>query len=163
MTAALTLTELLDWSDESTRHWFAFLTAHPELLSAPCGIYKSENVLGLVRHVVAVELRYSQRLAGLPVSAYEEIPADSLNALEALHSETIDRLRGIAEDAAQNWDEELEFVTLSVGTLRATRRKVFAHALLHAVRHWAQLATLARAAGTPADFAGDLMVSSVLR
>ncbi|HWT64840.1 MAG TPA: DinB family protein [Terracidiphilus sp.] len=163
MTAALTLTELLDWSDESTRKWLVFLAEHPELQTAPCGIYKTENVLGLVRHIVAVELRYSQRLAGLPVSAYDEIRADSLAAMEARHAEAIERLRAVAEDTIQNWDEELEFVTLSAGTLRATRRKVFAHALLHPVRHWAQLATLVRAAGTPADFGGDLLLSSALR
>lgn len=162
MTAALTLTELLDWSDESSRHWFAFLAANPALQTAPCGIYKTESVLELVRHIVAVELRYSERLAGLPVTAYEAVPADRLETLAARHAEAVDRLRSIALDPAQNWDEELEFATLTVGTLRATRRKIFAHSLLHAVRHWAQLATLARAAGTPPSFGGDLMLSSAL-
>lgn len=162
MTAALTLTELLDWSDESSRHWFAFLAANPALQAAPCGIYKTESVLELVRHIVVVELRYSERLAGLPVTAYEANPADSIDTLAARHTAAVDRLRTLAVDPAQDWDEELEFVTLSAGTLRATRRKIFAHGLLHAIRHWAQLATLARAAGTAPNFAGDLMVSSAL-
>lgn len=163
MTAALTLTELLDWSDESSRRWFVFLAAHPALLAAPCGIYKTGSVLELVRHIVAVELRYSERLAGLPVTAYEAIPADALEALAVRHDEAVERLRALAADPGQDWDEELEFVTLSAGTMRATRRKAFAHGLLHAIRHWAQLSTLARMTGSPADFAGDLMVSSALR
>lgn len=163
MTPALTLAELLDWSDETTHSWFAFLAKHPALQAQPCGIYGTANVLGLVRHIVAVEMRYSQRLAGLPVVDYEAIPQDSLDALVALHGEAVTRLRGLLVDPAQDWDEELEFKTLTVGTLRATRRKIVAHATLHAIRHWAQLATLARAAGTAPDFAGDLMLSRSLR
>lgn len=163
MNTALTLTELLDWSDESTRHWLVFLEAHPALLAAPCGIYKTDTVLGLMRHVVAVELRYSERLAGLQVTSYEAISGDTLESLAVCHTEAIERLRALAQDPVQDWEEVLEFATLSAGTLRATRRKVFAHGLLHAIRHWAQLATLARTAGQPPDFAGDLIVSSALR
>jgi len=47
--------------------------------------------------------------------------------------------------------------------LRATRRKILAHALLHSIRHWAQLATLVRAAGYQPGIAGDLLASSALR
>lgn len=162
MTPALTLEELLGWCDESTRQWFAFLAASPAMLALPCGIYKTGSVLGLVRHIVAVEVRYSQRLAGLPVIAYEEIPADALEPLVGLHTEAVARFRALLADPAQNWEEVLEFVTLSAGTLRATRRKVLAHSCLHAIRHWAQLSTLCRAAGYPTGFGGDLMLSSVL-
>lgn len=163
MTPALGLDEILAWSDESSRNWFAFLAAHPGLQALPCGIYKTASVLGLVRHIIAAELRYSQRLAGLPVVPYDDIPGDSLDALAALHGEAVTRFRALLADPAQNWEEDLEFTTLSAGTLRATRRKIMGHALLHAIRHWAQLATLARAAGTAPDFAGDLLLSSSLR
>jgi uncharacterized damage-inducible protein DinB len=163
MTAALTIEELLGWSDQTTRNWFAFLAKHPALQATPCGIYGTANVLGLVRHMVAVEIRYSQRLAGLPVADYETFPEDSLGALVALHDEAVTRLRGLLADPAQNWDEELEFKTLTAGTLRATRRKIVGHAVLHSIRHWAQVATLARAAGTAPDFDGDLLLSSSLR
>ena len=40
-----------------------------------------------------------------------------------------------------------------------SRRKVLAHALFHSQRHWAQLATLVRAAGFPSGFRGDLLFS----
>lgn len=163
MMPALTLVELLDWSDETARNWFAFLAAHPQLQALPCGVSGTPNVLGLVRHIVAAELRYSQRLADLPVVDYEDIPQDSLDALVALHDEARTRLRGLLDDRAQNWDEEVEFKTRTAGTLRGTRRKFVAHAMLHAIRHWAQLATLARAAGTAPDFAGDLLLSPSLR
>jgi hypothetical protein len=40
---------------------------------------------------------------------------------------------------------------------------VAAHALFHSQRHWAQLATLVRAAGFPSGFFGDILISSALR
>lgn len=162
MTPALTLEELLQFSDESTRHWLQFLAEHPAVQQLPCGIYNAGTVLSLVRHIVAVELRYSQRLTGLDVIAYEHIPDDSLAALGAMHTEAVERFSTLLHDSTQNWNEVIEFQTLTAGTLRATRRKVLAHALLHSVRHWAQLSTLARAAGHPPPFAGDLLVSSAL-
>ena len=162
MTPALTLDELLAWSDESTGRWLQFLAGQPALQQLPCGIYNTATVLGLVRHIVAVELRYSQRLAGLDVTALEQIPENSLEALASLHAEAIERLRALLHDSTQDWNEVIEFTTLSAGALRASRRKVVAHALLHAIRHWAQLATLVRAAGHPPPSAGDLLLSSAL-
>jgi len=40
-----------------------------------------------------------------------------------------------------DWDGTLTFPTRSAGELTASRRKIFIHALLHGVRHWAQLST----------------------
>lgn len=160
---ALTLDELLAWSDDTTRSWLDFLAANPALQQLPCGIYGTETILGLVRHIVAVELRYSQRFLNLPVTTYEEIPQDSLAPLDALHAETMERFRALLSDPAQNWAEEMQFNTRTAGSISATRRKVLAHALLHSIRHWAQVGTLARAAGCPAKFAGDLLASSALR
>ncbi len=162
MTPSLTLEELLHFSDESTRNWLQFLADQPAVKQLPCGIYNTATVLGLVRHIIAVEFRYSQRLAALDVTAYEQIPEDSLATLAALHTEAVERFRALLHDSTQNWDEVVEFNTLSAGTLRATRRKVLAHAQLHAVRHWAQLATLVRAAGYPPPFGGDLLLNSAL-
>jgi len=43
-----------------------------------------------------------------------------------------------------------------------SRRKLAAQALFHSQRHWAQLATLVRAAGFPSGFKGDILLSSAL-
>lgn len=160
---ALTLEELLGWACESAQKWFAFFEGDPAALALPCGIYKTETVLELVRHIVAVELRYSERLTGLPVTEYDALPKDALAPLIELHNQAVARLRALLADPNQNWDEELEFKTLTAGTLYASRRKILAHALLHGIRHWAQLATLCRAAGHAPGFFGDLIASSALR
>jgi len=46
--------------------------------------------------------------------------------------------------------------------LTVSKRKMLAHTLFHSQRHWAQLATLVRAAGFPSGFKGDLLLSSAL-
>jgi uncharacterized damage-inducible protein DinB len=163
MTPALSFEELLAWSDESTQRWFQFLAENPAVLDLPCGIYGTSNVLGLVRHIVVVEMRHAQRLSGETVYTYEQFPDGPLDALLALHAEAIARFRKLLADPTQDWAAEMEFVTLTAGTLRSSRRKLLAHTLLHAVRHWAQLSTLTRAADFPTGFAGDLLLSSVLR
>ncbi len=164
MTPALTLEEILNWADESAQRWFKFFAATPAALALPCGVYKSDTTaLGLVRHIVVVETRYAQRLANLPITDYEAVPGDSLDALIALHNDAVAHFHTLLADTAQDWESQMEFVTLSAGTLHASRRKVLAHALLHGIRHWAQLATLCRAAGHASGFHGDLMVSSSLR
>lgn len=161
---ALTLEEILGWADESAQRWFKFFAATPEALAVPCGVYKSDTTaLGLARHIVIVEARYAQRLANLPITDYEAVPSDSLDALIALHNDAVAHFRTLLADPAQDWEAQMEFVTISSGTLHASRRKILAHALLHGIRHWAQLATLCRAAGYATSFHGDLMASSSLR
>lgn len=163
MTPALTLEEILGWSNESAQRWFLFFAAQPAALALPCGIYKTETVLGLVRHIVIVEIRYAQRLSGLAVIEYDAVPEISLDPLIALHIDAVTHFHALLVDPAQNWEEELEFKTLTAGTLYASRRKILAHTFLHGIRHWAQLATLCRAAGYAPGFSGDLMASSSLR
>jgi uncharacterized damage-inducible protein DinB len=138
-----------------------FLAENSSLQTEPCGIYGSENVLELVRHIVAVELRHSQRLAGIPTTAVTDLPLN-LAALEEIHLETMKRLGALLDDQGQDWAEVMEFSTLTMGLLRASRRKVLAHTLLHGIRHWAQVSTLARSAGFEAGIFGDLLASSAL-
>lgn len=158
----LTLKELLHWSDESTCKWLSFLAATPAAQVLPCGIYGTANILGLVRHIVAVEMRHSQRLADLPVTPYAEIPLGPLELFRDLHTETIARIQSLLEDPAQDWAERIDFQTVSLGVLHATRRKIMGHAILHGIRHWAQVSTLIRAAGFQPGIGGDLMVSSAM-
>jgi hypothetical protein len=48
----------------------ALLTTHPEALTLPCDIRESNTVRDVVHHIVAVELRYAERLSGLPESSW---------------------------------------------------------------------------------------------
>ena len=63
-------------------------------------------------------------------------------------------------------DEDLAIVmgfpTRTAGTIRASKRKMFAHAMLHGVRHWAQLATALREAGYATNWGKDFLYSPVM-
>ncbi len=164
MTPAITLAELLVWNDEASNFWKKHLDANPALLELPCDIGGTANVQGFVRHIWGVELRWSQRIAGLPPTDREKMPTGPLDTLFGLHTEAMRIFRTVLDDGAQNWEETmtLEFQQISPEKRIVSRRKVAAHALFHSQRHWAQLATLVRSAGFPSGFFGDILISSAL-
>lgn len=164
MTTGIGMEELLAWSDEAAGSWRAHLEANPALLELPCDIGGAANVQGLVRHIWAVELRWSQRVAGLPQTPREGLPAGPLDALYQMHTQGLRIARGLL-DAGMDWEEtiSLDYDWMPPHARHSSKRKVLAHMLFHSQRHWAQLATLVRKAGYPADFKGDLLFSSAVR
>jgi uncharacterized damage-inducible protein DinB len=164
MTSAITLDELLAWNHESAAFWKGHLEANPALLELPCGIGGAANVQEFVRHIWAVELRWSQRIADLPELAKGDIRAGPLDVLFGLHERAEQILRTLLEDPAQDWEKTmtLNYDWLPARARTSSRRKLVAHALFHSQRHWAQLATLVRTAGFPSEFKGDLLLSSAL-
>jgi uncharacterized damage-inducible protein DinB len=159
---AVSMDELLRWNDLTATRWAALLTAHPEALDLPCDIYSSGHVRGALRHIMAVELRYSERLTGKPVTPYEEVPDGSVEELFAVHEKTLATIRALLDDPAQDWEQDMEFTTISAGTQHATRRIMMAHALLHGIRHYAQLATLVRQHGIKPDWPMDFLAISMV-
>ncbi len=81
MSAGITLKELLVWNEEASNFWKAHFDANPHLLELECGIGGAATVQEFVCHIWGVELRWSQRLAGLPVTPKEDFPAGPLDAL----------------------------------------------------------------------------------
>jgi uncharacterized damage-inducible protein DinB len=165
MTPAITLDELLAWNHESSLFWKGFLDENPAVLSLPCDIGRTKNVQEFVRHIWSVDLLWAKRIAGLEELDREKVPPGPVEFLFGLHLEAHRILRAALDDAAFDWERTL---TLNVPWLPAekkspTLRKALAHALTHGPRHWAQLATLVRAAGHPSGFKGDLLFSSGLR
>jgi uncharacterized damage-inducible protein DinB len=152
---ALTWPELQHWLEETSCGWKGLIQAHPEVLSIACDIRETESVAQLLQHVVAVELRYAERLNGLPETAYDLIPYDSAEAIYATHDRAMKLLQPLMALDDSFWEAILEFQSKSAGTLRATRRTMLVHLALHAVRHYAQLATIVRKQGVVPDFAMD--------
>lgn len=165
MTVGISFEELLAWNDQAARQWHEHLDTNRALLDVKCDIAGTANVQELVRHIWGVELRWSQRLAGLPVMSKEDAPKGPLDALFNLHREAMEIFRNLLSAPSQSWDElyVLELSQLPEDMRMPTRRKVAAHSLLHSQRHYAQLATLARQAGSPTPTGGDLLFSPALR
>jgi uncharacterized damage-inducible protein DinB len=152
----LTAEEVLAWNEKTAQGWRQLLTSHPELLTQPCDIAGTKTVAELLQHIVAVQLRYAERLGDLPISDYDAIPFDSAESIYVTHDRTIAIFQQLlASDI--NWDEPLEFTTRSRGPLRSDRKTILFHALLHGIRHYAQLASLVRQCGVQPGWPMDYL------
>jgi uncharacterized damage-inducible protein DinB len=164
MTPAITLAELLAWNDEASNFWKKHLDANPALLELPCDIGGTANVQEFVRHIWGAELVWSQRIAGLTVIDKGEWPMGPVDALFDMHIKAVETFRALLDDTTKSWDEAMtmDYPWLPPAARTSSRRKLLGHVLFHGQRHWAQLATLVRAAGFPSGFKGDLLLSSAL-
>ena len=165
MSVGISLNELLDWNEQSASYWYSQLESNPALLDLPCDIGGAATVQAFVRHIWGADLRWSQRLAGLPVTDRDTLPAGPLAALYELHRQAVQNFRGLLSAPEESWSRPfvLDFDWLPPEQRTMSRRKIAVHALFHSQRHWAQLATLVRAAGFPSRFRGDLLFNPALR
>jgi uncharacterized damage-inducible protein DinB len=159
---ALTAEETMAWIERTSTGWQELVAAHPEILLLPCDVMGVPTAGELLQHIVAVELRFAERLAGLPATDYAAVPFDSAEAIYATHQRAMTLLR---EQLASNvnWDERIEFMTRSFGPARSSRKTIFFHALLHSIRHYAQLATLVRQHGIKPGWPMDYLMMDVER
>ena len=157
---ALTANDLIDWVEKTSAGWRNLLTRHPELLTIPCDIMGVQTVAQLIQHIVAVELRYAERLADQPATDYANIPYDSIEAIYATHDRALGLLRKLL-DSEMNWDEAIEFSTRTMGPARSARKTILFHLLLHGIRHYAQLSTLVRQHGVKPGWSMDHLLMDI--
>jgi uncharacterized damage-inducible protein DinB len=158
----LTADEVLAWLEKTSSGWRALIEQNPQVLDLPSDIAGTQTVGGLLQHVVAVELRYAERLAGLQATDYAKIAYDSAASIYATHDRAIQLFRDeLAREI--DWNERIEFVTRSMGPARASRKAVLFHAMLHGIRHYGQLATLVRREGIKPNWAMDYLMMDMER
>jgi len=76
------------------------------LLELPCDIGGAADVQQFVRHIWGVELRWAQRLAGLPVMPKEEKVSGQLEALFEFHLKAVEIFRELLTAPDQSWEED---------------------------------------------------------
>ena len=96
---ALTSQDLLRWNEGTTSIWREHLRSHPELLTYPCDIRGAKTVADLLQHIIAVELRYAERLNSERETPYEEIPNVSVDSLYEFHDRAMRKLRVLEAEA----------------------------------------------------------------
>jgi uncharacterized damage-inducible protein DinB len=153
----LTAQELIVWNEKTAEGWRKILSSHPELLAKPCDIAGTRTTAELLQHIVAAQLRYAERLANLPISDYAAIPFDCVESIYASHDRAIAILQQLLAREDYNWDDPIDFTTRTMGTLHSDRRTMLFHALLHGIRHYAQLASLVRQCGIKPDWPMDYL------
>lgn len=148
MSVNVPIEELLDYSDHERRRWREWLASHPARLGITVqsgGRFPTANAL--LDHVFLVERRHLARLEGaLPPDA-TGIPAGDINALFEYAGLVRADFRRYLADLDDTRAAEMMVVTLPSSSLTMTRRKLVTHVVLHEIRHLAQLALAARAAG----------------
>ena len=154
---ALSGEELLAWLERTSTGWRRLIAEHPQVLAFPCDVRETSSVAGLLQHIVAVELRYAQRLHGLPESPYEDVLMSSGEELYDTHGRAMALMRELLSREGVHWEELIEFQTRSSGSVRVTRRVVLVHLFMHSIRHYAQLATLVRQHGVEPDWSMDYL------
>ncbi|HYW06399.1 MAG TPA: DinB family protein [Longimicrobium sp.] len=162
--AHLTFVEIRQYTAAETERWHQWLReAGPAALEIRVGEGDRATVREVIHHIFAVERRYADRLHGAPVTGYDAIPREPLDALFRAGREARSELARFAEHASpDDWARVLTFETITAGTFTASTRKIVAHALMHGIRHWAQIATALRGAGHPQPWGHDLLMSDAL-
>jgi uncharacterized damage-inducible protein DinB len=153
---------MLAWNQRTFDGWKALIERDAAVLEVSCDVYGVSDLRGLLQHIVAVELRYAQRLAGLPESPYQDIGLQP-EEFFARHEQAQELLRGCVEDPQYDWSVQQEFITISWGKVASRRNTLFAHAILHSMRHFAQAAMLARQAGHKPDWSMDYLAMDAVR
>lgn len=110
-----TANDALAWHEHTATAWRKALADDPAILTLPCTVAKTKTAGELLQHIVAVELRYAERLNNLPASDYSTIPYDTVETIYATHDRATELLRQ-ALDANLDWDTEIEFVTRMMRT-----------------------------------------------
>ena len=102
----LTAEEVLRWNESTSAAWRKLLGEHPEMLALPCDIARTSTVAQLMQPIVAVELRYAERIVGVPETPYEEIAYDLVDRIFASHDRAVGLFReALARDL--DWDLSL--------------------------------------------------------
>lgn len=160
---ALTLDELLAWTEEERGKWEPWFAQRPEVLDIPLKGDRFGTIGGLVGHIFEAEWRQAHRLTGAPVPERKDpanAPASQIfasgRAARKYFREAIAGLNG------DRWKETLTFDTTG-GPITITKRKLALHLPLHEQRHWAQIARTVREHDIAPPGKHDLMFSEVIR
>ncbi|MEO7457588.1 MAG: DinB family protein [Gemmatimonadaceae bacterium] len=169
MNPTIEFDELLRYEREQLDHWKAFFAKAPEGLEVPFaadadGGGRMATVRHVIHHIAGVECRYVDRLERIAVTPFEAIPLAPAGALfDAARAANARLATWVGRASQADLSCEIEFQTISAGTVRASARKIVAHTLLHGVRTWAQLATVLRTHGAPTDWYHDALFSEAFR
>ena len=148
MPPSLDAAVLLAYHEEETARWKEWFLAHPEALAAKCDIARVDTLGGLLYHIFWVEQMYACRLHDQPIPELNP-PADAkVEDLFALGEGAYPMIRDfIASATPETLAEVIIWQSRFAGELSFSKGKILLHAIIHGIRHWAQVPPILRAAG----------------
>jgi uncharacterized damage-inducible protein DinB len=159
---ALGYKALLELTSTEHHRWHEWFAEHPEAWALAFATERMATVGGVVLHIFAVELRYTQRLLEQRVTGWEEFTQSTVDEVFALGENARAQLVQFLTAASdEEFDKVLTFQTLTAGTVTANKHKIASNIFLHDIRHWAQIATVLRQNGYVDQWPHDLLLSTI--
>lgn len=148
MSLFVSLERLLDYSDHERAKWKAWIQADPSRLALPFQRGgRFPTAWSVLDHVFLVERRHLCRLeGGTPPAATGVAEGDWQALFDYADLVRADFRKCLADTNEQEAQETITF-TVPMGAFTVTRHKLATHAVLHEIRHLAQLAHAARLEG----------------
>ena len=161
----LSFSELLRFDEQETERWHQFLAKQgPGVLDLNIDLAGRDTVRDLLLHIFTVELKYAERLSGGALTQPADLPKGTLDEIFGIATKAQGKMKTYLKTATEaDLNGKITFPTLSAGEQTATRRKVLGHALIHSMRHWAQLTTEMRRRGHKADWHHDFLFTDALQ
>ena len=148
MTAVVDIRELLEYSDHERRKWREWIAADPKRLDIAFQAGgRFPNIGSILDHTFLVERRHLARLEGGTPPDRTGVAHGDWKAL----FEYADLVRADLHRYLADLDESVASQSMTIvaqsATRTMTRKQLATHIVLHEIRHFAQLAYAARAAG----------------
>jgi len=161
MTLGISFEDLLRYEEEQTEQWRELFAKRPHLLQLEAS--PTDTIASLLLHTFAAEYRSAQRLIGEPMTPDSELQHATVDELFSIAAEAHRKFRRYLATATTHSIEELRtFPSHTLGEFSATSKKLMTHALVHSIRHWAQVARILRENGQRAGFSHDVLFSKVI-
>lgn len=159
---ALRYETLLEFTSTEQHRWHDWFIEHPQAWAVPFATGRMATIGGVVMHIFAVELRYTQRLLDQQVTDWENFRQTSMEDVFELGDNGRAQLVQFLTTAPEaELDRVLSFQTLTAGPVSASKHKIASNLFLHGIRHWGQIATVLRQKGFGDQWSHDLLLSSV--
>lgn len=159
---ALRYDTLLELTSTEHHRWHDWFVQRPKAWAVPFATGRMATVGGVVMHIFAVELRFSQRLLDQEVTQWEDFRQTSIEDVFGLGDDARGQLVQFLTTAPESeLDRVLTFQTLTAGPVSASKHKIASNIFLHGIRHWGQVATLLRQNGFADQWSHDMLLSSV--
>ena len=161
---ALTLPELLRYSNIERERWRAWFDAHPGSVDVP--VHPSgrfPSVGRLIDHIFLTEQRHLQGLNEAPLTDSTGLTGNNAPPLFDYGASVRRELEQYVAELDDDLADLPRTVTVGGKDVQVSPRKLLFHTLLHEVRHWAQIALAVRLAGLEPPGDHDLIHSRALR
>ena len=154
--------ELLDYQEEQTEQWRELFEKKPFLLKVDAS--PTQTIGDVLFHTFTSEYRIAQRLLAETMTPDAEFSRRTVSDLFSIGEAAHLKMREYVAHRTQDEVDALKkYPSPTLGEFEASPKKMLTHAIIHGIRHWAQVARAIRENGQRAEFSHDPLFSKRLK